>query len=213
MFDAITANRRGTDRELLGAAVQKGDEWFVDGHNTYTWHRAIATTVRPSRVLELGIRYGYAGVALLQGSIAAGIAAPRYVGVDSEADGIPSNSIALRNLKSIDPTARILKVDTLDVKQVNVELMKLRKVYDVVHVDGCHSVEGVQAELKIAETWARRDGFILIDDIDTSHIRDAAVAFGRNVGVLPIVLPTQHGLAVIDMRKRTVYEIQSRDSR
>lgn len=201
LLETIEVLRHGNDSEVLGSAVQPNDEWFIQGYETYTWYRAIGEAVMPFAILELGVRFGYAGLALLKGAAAAGRQA-HYVGIDNEQDGIRSNAIALANLMQIDPEAEILHLNTRNVYAIGVELAKRQRDYDIVHVDADHSPSGIAAELTIAERWVeRKDGCILVDDIDTTYVREAVQQFCGAHGLKPIVIPTHHKLYLIPMNR------------
>lgn len=195
-FELINRFRHGTDRDVIGPAVQPSDEWFIDGFETYTWYRALGHQVRPLNILELGVRFGYAGIAMLRGAAEAGIR-PAYVGIDSEHDGIKSNSIALANLLPFSSVTEIIPENTQNVYLVGQQLNRIGLRYDLIHVDGDHSPEGIDSELTIAYRWIAPGGCILVDDMDVQHVREAADQFCSLYGFKPILLPTHHQLYVI----------------
>lgn len=201
-FDYIQSLRRGTDREILGVAVQTGDEWFVDSCSIciFTWYRAVARAVAPVYILELGVRYGYSGMAMLQGAKDAGVLPVTYVGIDAEMDGVASNDIAIANLTRIeDVVIQIIKSNTNNVVGTSAFLFELGHRYDLIHVDGDHSVDGVRCELALAEKWVRSGGTILIDDIDADNVRIMADTFCKVRNFSPIVIPTYHGMYMVRM--------------
>lgn len=199
-LDTIRERKHGTDAEILEGFRQPGDDW-IDQHDTYTWYRAIAAIKRPKLILELGVRYGYAGVAMIRGAMDSGYAAS-YTGVDAEMDGISSNDIACASLHKAlwKPSASLsmFKQDTRHFKAGDTLIGNC----DIVHIDGDHSPDGVIAELLIAETCVAPDGLILIDDVDCSHVKAAAIQFAQEYGIVPVLIPTFHGMYLIDMRNR-----------
>lgn len=210
-LDAIEQFRRGTDAEIIGTAKQPGDD-FVDTHETYTWYRAIAAAKASKRIMELGVRYGYSAIAMLKGADLAGMNDVRYIGVDDEADGIASNSIALKNIagsfpwvceSNLNSHCKILKINTRNFDAVNASINDVGVgVCDLIHIDGDHSPEGIVSEIAIAKTWISPNGVILIDDIDAQHIKNAADKLCEEYGIIPMHIPTYHGMYLIDMRKR-----------
>ena len=212
-YENISAHVQAVnDTEIIGQAKQPGDEWFIDAHNTYAWYRAIAAVKAPKRILELGVRYGYAGIAMIKGARHAGVTTPRYTGVDGEMDGLETNHtaeiniyrygydssfrIATRDDGATQEVARIMKINTRNTYQV-VSAVGLH--YDIVHVDGDHSLAGILLELEIARMCVSRNGLILVDDIDTPHVRNEAEVFCRSRGIIPMFIPTFHGMFLIDM--------------
>src|SRR3990167_848191 len=201
VLDLLRTLRHGkTDAQIIGDAKHPGDD-FIDIHETYSWYRAIGCAKAPITILEIGVRFGYAGIALICGAVWAGVKSPSYVGIDAETDGIVSNTIALNNIIDACPvsrngasggTAYIIKANTRYVAAVNAAIAG--QLFDIVHVDGDHSIQGVQNELSIASAAINPTGWILIDDIDTPHIKDAADKFCKSHGIIPLHVPTFHGL-------------------
>ena len=190
-----------SDTAIIGAAKQPGDD-FVDTHETYAWYYAIAAAKVPWYIMEMGVRYGYAAIAMILGTQAADCrVSPMYTGIDNEYDGVPSNSVARDNIyKRTKVPAQICSIDTADIQSVC--LVTGLKVYDIVHVDGDHSEQGILNELTIAEKCVTADGLILVDDIDTEHVRTAAEKFADKYGIIPIHIPTFHGMYLINMKQR-----------
>jgi predicted O-methyltransferase YrrM len=204
-YQRISALRQSlTDAEILGSAKQSGDD-FVDTQETYTWYRALSAAKAPKSILELGVRYGYAAIAMLQGANWAGIKEPLYVGVDCQFDGINSNEIALKSINEHTKSkAVILSVDTRNTAGANAAINGYG-TFDIVHVDADHSISGIANELEIAQMWVKPTGLIVIDDCDVDHVRNAALALCDQFGVLPLELPTFHRTIVVDVKKRTKY--------
>lgn len=182
-----------TDATIIGDAAEPGDA-FVHQHDTYTWYFAAAFHGAPDSILELGVRFGYAGIAMLQGALWAGVHQPSYLGIDAETDGHPCIDIARHNiLKRTHGKAgvKILNMNTRDVGSLDGQL------FNMIHVDGDHSKSGILNELRIAGAHLTTNGCILVDDIDTPHVRLAAEDFCGRSGMESFVLPTFHGTMLI----------------
>ena len=190
-----------TDIEIIGSAAQPSDT-FLDNAETYSWYFAVAAAKAPQRIIEFGVRYGYSLIAMAKGARWANDSILiELVGFDREADGIASNDIARANIvRETGITARILAEDT---RTMNPDLVK--PSVDIIHVDGDHSPEGIARELELAVSYIKPDGLILVDDMDSPHVASATEALAANLGIQLIMLPTQHGLGVLDMAKRTKY--------
>ncbi len=195
---AIEAKKYGSDRELLDTAIQQGDEWFIEGYDTYTWYRAIANCVAPKCILELGVRFAYSGIAMLRGALESSYE-PHYVGIDNEHDGVASNAIALRYLRALDKTAEIINADTCNHVLIDTELSLRGRLYDLIHLDANHSPEGIAEELTVAQRWVSENGVILVDDIDVPHIAEAVQQFCSAHGFIAVLIPTHHQLYLIEM--------------
>lgn len=200
-LEYIASFRNGqTDAEIIGTAKQPGDEWFIDHHDTYAWYRAVAAAKRPERILELGVRYGYA---LLAMALGAGKTRPLLIGIDSEFDGIASNFIASKNLHMY--PHEIIKVDTQNCLKVTQYLTyETAQNFDIIHVDGNHSPDGIKNELALAAAWIAPDGWILVDDIDTPHVLREALQFAVKHELNSVRIPTFHNMLLLDMGSRIV---------
>ncbi len=208
-LEYIRSFRNGqTDAEIIGDAKQSGDEWFVDHHDTYAWYRAIGRAKKPKSILELGVRYGYALIAMAKGAMSDNLSdMPVLYGIDSEFDGIPSNKIARGNIirhvcfgHGAGCPHKILKQDTQDTGETTRAILDHTSgVFGITHVDGNHSPEGIRKELFLALMFTAYDGWILIDDIDTPHVFKAAVEFAAELEKNSVVIPTYHGMLLVDM--------------
>lgn len=202
-IDALRASH--TSRDLVGAAAQP-NHVFLDLTDTYSWYFAVAAACAPQRILELGVRYGYSLIAMAKGALWAGMR-PDLVGVDLEADGVETNALARHYVQQeTQLVPRIFKLDTKQQPTVDAAINDLG-TYQLAHVDGDHSAEGVAAELAIALRWLRPTGLLLVDDMDSSPVADAVFQLCTRLGVSGIPLPTLHGTMVIDLAKRTLYDV------
>ena len=195
-IDDIAKYKWGKDREILsGGIVHPDDRWFVDEHDTYTWYRAVAIKFQPRRIAELGVRYGYSAIALIRGA-----RPDSFVGIDGEADGVISNSTALKNITDSRNTTDVTRLTRVTIHAFNTRaqfhaVIAAIGLCDMIHVDADHSPEGILLELDIARQVC--DGTILVDDCDVPHILDAARRLASSKSAEFLILPTQHQLGVI----------------
>lgn len=194
------------DWALIGPAAQPEDDFLMDSA-TYGWYFAVAAAKAPNKILEIGVKWGYSALAMIAGARDVGVD-PQFVGVDGEVDGLACIEVATKNLARVNAKFLLLKADTRNVPETHARINGINTV-DIVHVDGDHSEIGIQNELEIAMMWVKPTGLILVDDVDVGWIEHAALQLCESLGIQPILLPTQHGLIVIDMKKRTKYEFQS----
>lgn len=203
-IDALRGGR--SDRAVVGSAARPEDG-FLDEHSTYSWYFGIGAAKAPGRIVEFGVKFGYSLIAMAKGAQWAGME-PSLQGIDAEADGFECIETALLNIHNETNLPTIIhKENTLTM---NPDVLK--PTADIIHIDADHSQEGIARELYLAEMFIKPNGLILVDDVDIGYIHEAAVGLAFRCGIDPIFLPTQHGLMLIDMSKRTRYEIQSRDS-
>lgn len=188
------------DLDIVAPAAQPGDDFLMLGR-TYNWYYAVGAVKAARRILETGVKYGYSAIAMCKGAMSLGIT-PEFVGIDAEADGITCNPIATAALTELGIPHTILPMNTRDVDGIRFKLFGF-DLYDIVHIDADHSPEGIERELRIAKEFCSPTGLILVDDVDAPHIDEAARRFADSIGVEPLLLPTQHGLLVIDVRQAT----------
>jgi len=115
------------------------------------------------RMLEIGVRTGYAGVAF-----ARGIKGPRtYIGVDPNLylpDGLDRARKTFKELRSID---RDFEFNCLFGYSENPRVQKqLRSLapFDIIHIDGDHTMPGKLVDLELCHQLINSSGFVLVDD-------------------------------------------------
>lgn len=117
----------------------------------------VVAKVRPSSIVEIGVRAGYSAYAMLSAAPTA-----RYLGIDSGTGshgGHPGALIHARRL--LEPFgAHIVLQDSQAVDTLPVAA-------DLLHVDGDHSYEGCMHDMGLALTSGVR--WLLVDD--TEHIQ------------------------------------------
>lgn len=219
-FERISAIRNGkTDREIIGNAAQSADT-FLDTDETYTWYFAVAAAIGATSITEIGVRHGYSAIAMLKGARWAGRQYSRlkYTGVDAKVDGNRTdNGVDVNEWASVQIHREGLgtNVNTSEVRIIESNSNNPTKLMadlngsgcpSIFHIDGDHTAQGIENEIAVAKMYASPIGLILIDDCDCLHIRAAAEKLCSEYGIVPIWLPTQHTLCVIDMKKRTKFE-------
>lgn len=156
------------------------------GEQTYYADFAgIARKYAAARILEIGVRYGYSGIAMCRGAVAAGITQPRYVGLDAEFFSGPgdddvyglyrSNAVAAENFKRFASEARA-SFYTCDTRQgLPAFLLKLK--FNLINVDGDHSYEGCYGDL--CRVWPRAAPgcIVIVDDMGMVNVKCAVEQF------------------------------------
>jgi Methyltransferase domain len=186
-----------------------GTHW---GDETYYGdYCGIAAKYGPRRILEIGVRYGYSGIALCDGALRSGFTVPRvsYTGIDaecygaSEPGGLPyhlyrSNAIAAENFKRFfEPDAVHTRFVTLNTQQEALPPLVTSSKYDLIGIDGEHSYKGTLHDM--AETWPllREGGLMLVDDMGMEAVARAVFHFVQQVPAQCQLHPNERMLMII----------------
>jgi predicted O-methyltransferase YrrM/precorrin-6B methylase 2 len=130
---------------------------FVDWVDYYRMKWAIAHVLKPRRIVEFGVRFGYSARAFLDGSPGA-----QYVGIDLDVPafgGSPGASAWLReNRRGHDIT--VLNVDSMTLTSLPLAAC------DLAHVDGQQDGVGTHRDLALALAESQ---WVLVDGVYWSH--------------------------------------------
>lgn len=136
----------------------------------YNWYRAYGAALHPASILEIGVRRGYGAFALISG---AGGSVGRYVGIDMELDLPGTNAIAEAAIRR----AGVSEI-SLIAADTQVEFPVLEGTFDLVHVDGDHSLHGALSDCLNVLPLIAAGGTLIIDDIEAPEV-NAALALLR----------------------------------
>lgn len=152
----------------------------------YASYAGIARKYAPRRVMEIGVRFGYSGIAITSGALAGGASPPVwYVGVDAEFFGgytrdqgygnYRSNAVAAENFKRFRPGVET-EFFTCDTRNGLPEAILTRR-FDLINVDGDHSFEGAYGDLNRVWPLLAPGGIIIVDDIGMADVKRAVEQF------------------------------------
>lgn len=166
LFDP--ADKYPIERSLIDAiALPVGDHYGDDVfHSYFDFYAGIARQYKPKRILEIGVRYGYCAICAMTG-LHANRGAPKceYLGLDDESYH-PCLARANENFAAVVPWAKAqaIRWNTF-LNGVPLD----QGTWDLIHVDGNHTYEGVTRDL--AATWPvlNAGGFIVLDDALAIH--------------------------------------------
>lgn len=141
------------------------DPWLTDEHRKelrlkyLNFYYSYAKSWRPTRLLEIGVRYGYSMLAM---GLGAGNCLKEIVGIDSEQDIPGSNKVAEAIIKRHLPDVEtsFYKIDT------QVQPVPPVGKFDLIHLDANHYAQGVVNDFAIAVQILEKGGRIIIDDLD-----------------------------------------------
>lgn len=136
--------------------------WVSTGGNRYEWYFTVAAIEKPRRIIEIGVRNGYSAMAMILGH-----APESIVLVDSEYDGVPLTEAVERIGGRCDCIP--LRLNSQEVEYLPLPASWLGSV-GVAHVDGWHSVEGVQKEIALVMPWMVAGGLIVVDDCKHDNV-------------------------------------------
>lgn len=151
--------------------------------------RDVVASLKPTSICEIGVRAGYSAFAMLT-------AAPdaRFLGIDlgtayyGEPEPIRAHAI---ELLSRFPNVTLLWADSHNIKEFS--------PFDLVHVDGDHSILGAGDDLWLA----RRSGcrWALVDDVDhIPAVRSSVEWFAKRHGLaVEFIDDGHHGTALVDL--------------
>lgn len=159
----------------------------------YLEKHALVTLLKPSSILEIGVRAGYSAAAFLSA-----VPTAHYLGLDADNDThggwVGAPKWAEKSLREKFPRA------TVEVQQIDTRhLAQLPRSADLIHVDGCHDFDGALHDLRLAV--AVRPQWILFDDITfDGNVRQAAGAFLLETGFRNVAFSTVRGDLLVQLR-------------
>ena len=157
------------------------------GENSYYADLAgVARKYVPQHILEIGVRFGYSGIALTSGALAGGAGPPvTYVGLDAEFFSGPlpddaygnyrSNAVAAENFRRFRPGVET-EFHTCDTR-LGLPKAILTRRFDLINVDGDHSFAGAYGDLTRVWPLLNQGGLILVDDMGMADVRRAVEQF------------------------------------
>jgi len=135
---------------------------FLNAEDYYDYLNSFSKMVSPKKVLEIGVRYGYSGIAFCKDVESV----ERYVGLDYDLYDSKSSAYAEENIAFLMTSKNNF---SYDLKKINTQYLTSLdflndETFDLIHVDGDHSFRGAIRD--IANFWnvLNIGGYMLIDD-------------------------------------------------
>lgn len=167
-------------------------------HEYGSFHAGIAARFKPRRVLEVGVRVGYAASAWCQGWD--GIQS--YVGVDPELEIPRSNEMARANVHAAGFKGKWILLDM--TSQRAAEYIRTQKwpAFDLVHIDADHHYDHALHDMLAFWPMVAPGGVMIADDVanpDGREVTHAALDAARQMDGIEetLILPMHTGAWVV----------------
>lgn len=147
----------------------------------YATKAATAASVHPRRILEIGVRAGYSAAAFLHSAPTA-----TYVGIDVNRKGhggVPGMIDHAREVLPVTFPDAAIEIHEMDSQAESTRdfLLALEK-FDLIHIDGDHSIRGCLSDLRLARELVAPGKFILVDDLKMEPVAQAVNKFTAETG-------------------------------
>jgi len=153
------------------------DADYLNAPDYYPRLNALARDLRATRILEVGVRYGYSAVAFVYRN-----PVREYVGIDYELYDPESSRKSRANLDYLNTLQsvefRLIRKNTQELTGLDF----LEGTFDFIHIDGDHSYEGALTDLKNFWNVLESGGHMLVDDsIFLPSVANACATFAAIV--------------------------------
>jgi hypothetical protein len=174
---------------------------YVVSGNCYEWYFSYPMRLRriPSRVLEIGIRYGYSAVALMMGSLHRSRFV-EYWGFDDGSYGVDPLEQIGRIESMFEPGSVGLLVKKINTQKID-RMSDVIGLFDIIHIDALHTADG-EAEahdLRLVAPLLQDGGIIIVDDATDGRtsMMELIPRVGDEIGMRWVYAPTFRGNVVL----------------
>lgn len=184
------------------ADLSEGDDWLTSPRYYplyFALFQSRSAPGRPLRMLEIGVRTGYMGVAFARAARGPAF----YMGVDPNlyiAAGLELAHASLAALRARGGLEfALLEGYSWDAPAQR--SMRFSGPFDLIHIDGDHTLPGKLIDLDLARGLLAPGGLVLVDDYDHHQIVADAVRRALALGWFRTFarLPSLRGLAVLQV--------------
>jgi predicted O-methyltransferase YrrM len=177
------------------------DDWLsADNYypTYYAMFHTLATPGRKTRLLEIGVRTGYMGVVFAR----AARGASHYLGIDPNLYLHNGLQLASATFKLLRSRLRDFEFTLLEGYSWDSDIQRsliYSGPFDIIHIDGDHTLVGKLLDLALARHLVAQDGVIMVDDYDQHSIVSNAIKRAMALGWYKefAYIPTKRGLAVL----------------
>lgn len=116
----------------------------------------------PASILEVGVKYGYSACAMINGSLMQEDKEIKYVGIDHQYfpnSNVKAEALIKKHFNKVDVT--LLNLNLLEVEG---KIPGVHGMFDLIHQDAAHTVDGVVHDLCILWPYLKPGGLLVVDD-------------------------------------------------
>ena len=164
----------------------------------YQLFKRLSLPERTTRLLEIGVRTGYMGAVFAQAARGQSL----YVGVDPNLyvpQGLQLAGATFRQLRARLPYVDFVLIEGYSWDGVVQNSLRYSAPFDIIHIDGDHTLTGKLLDLELARQLIAPDGLILVDDYEYHSIVAEAIRRAWRLGWFTefAFIPTKRGLAAL----------------
>lgn len=141
-------------------------------------------------ICEIGFNAGYSAMLILLGALSIPIIKLTVFDIGEHTYTKPCLEYIEKNFPSVEIT--YIQGDSFFTLPKFLDKNTIG-IYDLIHVDGGHATKNVIADTVISSVLLKKNGLMIIDDIDQSHIRCIADLYINSGDYLTVdILPSNH---------------------
>lgn len=209
---SLAANTQPASRELFSlngrplpcwqeSDIGLYDDWLTAANYYPVYYhvfKRLADTARPVRMLEIGVRTGYMGVAFARATPGRCL----YVGLDPNLyvhNGLDLAGATFRQLREQLPNAEFVLIEGYSWDAEVQRSLAHSGPFDIIHIDGDHTVPGKLVDLDLARRLVAPGGVVLVDDYEHHSIVADAIRRAWRLGWFRefAFIATKRGLAAL----------------
>lgn len=188
---------------VIESDYKLSDNWLRANNNYpfyFNVYSQLCSHIDHVRMFEIGVRTGYQAVVFARAC--KNKTSAFYMGIDPNLyvnDGLNLANKTLQLMRNVVPTFQFTLVEGYSWEN-NIQKSALySSPFDIIHIDGDHSLQGKLIDLEFSKHLLARDGVVLVDDFDHHPIIKDAVKKALSIGWFKdfLYIKTFRGLAVL----------------
>jgi len=179
-----------------------GDDWL--NHPSYyplyfNLFKSHSKGKKDVNFLEIGVRSGYMAAVFAKALMQV---RSNYVGIDPNLylpNGLDLAAATARIMTEANPDFHYLLINGYSWDEKIMKSLELSPKYDIIHIDGDHTLPGKLHDLELGRGLIANSGIILVDDYEHHSIVADAIARACRLGWFRefAFVPTKRGLAAL----------------